>query len=142
MRRAVAGCAAVLGVFLGVLAPSTVFARGHGRGHRPGCWTARCDRWADREWAEHHRPAFHILPVEACEANYESGEPGSRDPRFINWRMENAGYEGGFSWLPSTWQAQRFPGYPSRAVDATPEQQVLVFRRYKNVAEWPPLANC
>ena len=56
--------------------------------------------------------------------------------------MENGGYEGAYSWLPATWQRQRFKGYPVRAVDATPKQQTLVFRRYKNVAEWPPLAYC
>ena len=80
--------------------------------------------------------------MEACEANYESGEPGSRDVRFINWRMDNGGYEGAYSWLPSTWRRQRFAGYPVRAVDATPMQQTLVFRRYMNVREWPPLAHC
>ena len=56
--------------------------------------------------------------------------------------MEGGGYEGAFSWLPSTWERQRFPGYPSRAVDATPRQQTLVFRRYKNAGEWPTMAKC
>jgi hypothetical protein len=56
--------------------------------------------------------------------------------------MDNGGYEGAYSWLNSTWLRQRFHGYPSRAVEATPKQQTLVFRRYKNVGEWPPLAYC
>ncbi len=80
--------------------------------------------------------------VELCDANRESGEPGAYTRSTINWRMDNGGYEGAFSWLPSTWDRQRFPGFPMRAVDATPEQQVLVFRRYKNVGEWPTLAYC
>ena len=61
---------------------------------------------------------------------------------YINWRMESGGYEGGYSWLPSTWQRQRFPKMPERAVDATPQQQTEVFRRFANVGEWPPLAYC
>lgn len=89
-----------------------------------------------------HREKFHYRPVELCEANYESGEPGAYTLNTINWRMDSEGYEGAFSWLPSTWGSERFPGYPYRAVDATPEQQTLVFRRYKSVSAWPPLAHC
>ena len=111
--------------------------------HKPKHGTCHTKACYDRVWLKMHpTPPFSIGSVEACEANYESGEPGSRDVQFINWHMEHGGYEGGYSWLPSTWRSQRFPGYPYRAVDATPEQQTLVFRHYKNVGEWPPLANC
>ncbi len=84
-----------------------------------------------------------MTPFEVCDANMESGAPEDPyNPSHINWRMEGGGYEGAFSWLPSTWERQRFRGYPSRAVDATPEQQVLTFRRWKNVQEWPTMARC
>ena len=80
---------------------------------------------------------------EICDANMESGAPKDPyNPAHINWQMDENGYEGAFSWLPSTWLRQRFAGYPSRAVDATPEQQTLVFRRFKNVGEWPTMAKC
>jgi hypothetical protein len=84
-----------------------------------------------------------MTPFEVCDANMESGAPEDPyNPSHIDWRMEEGGYEGAFSWLPSTWERQRFSGYPARAVDATPEQQTLVFRRYKNVGEWPTMAKC
>lgn len=104
----------------------------------------RRTRAGDRAWGRRHHwhPPFKIGRVEACEANRESGEPGSYNIAYINWRMDSGGYEGAYSWLNSTWQRQRFSGYPPRAVEATPEQQTLVFRRYKNVGEWPPLAYC
>lgn len=84
-----------------------------------------------------------MTPLEVCDANMESGAPEDPyNPSHIDWRMEGGGYEGAFSWLPSTWRRQRFPGYPPRAVEAAPEQQVRVFRRFKNESEWPTLAKC
>lgn len=84
-----------------------------------------------------------MTPFEICDANMESGAPEDPyNPSHINWQMESGGYEGAFSWLPSTWQWQRFSGYPLRAVEATPEQQTLVFRHYKNQSEWPTMAKC
>lgn len=84
-----------------------------------------------------------MTAFEVCDANMESGAPEDPyDPSHIDWRMESGGYEGAFSWLRSTWQRQRFPGYPPRAVEATPKQQLLVFRRFKNVGEWPTMAKC
>lgn len=80
--------------------------------------------------------------MEACEANRESGEPGAYTIGTIDWRMESGGYEGAYSFLPSTWLSMRFPGMPPRAVEATPRQQTEVFRKYKSVAQWPPLAYC
>jgi hypothetical protein len=90
----------------------------------------------------HWHPAFRFGRVELCEANRESGEPGAVSFSTIDWRMQSGAYEGAYSWLPSTWLRQRFPGMPSRAVEATPAQQTRVFRRFMNVGEWPPLALC
>lgn len=116
--------------------------------HKPtGCLTRACYR---RVWIKQHpRPRFRFGVTELCEAGRESGA-GSVVTRAnaralahdINWRMESGGYEAGYSWLPSTWRSMRFPGMPERAVDATPQQQTEVFRKYKSVSQWPPLAYC
>lgn len=113
--------------------------------HHPGCKSARCDHHVDRLWAASHKPKFRMTSFEICDANQESGAPEDPyNPTHIDWKMEENGYEGAFSWLPSTWdkQSKSFHGYPDNAVEATPEQQTLVFRRYKNVGEWPTMAKC
>ena len=84
--------------------------------------------------------------VERCEANYESGQPGSTNAANIRWRMDED-YEGGFSWMNSTWTTQaKAMGYHGRAreraIYATPRQQTMAFRRFKSVGQWPPLRHC
>jgi hypothetical protein len=72
---------------------------------------------------------------EACVANRENGEPGSLDPRLVNWHAHNA-YEGAFSWEPSKWAAGGGLRFAAHAYEATEAQQVLVFRQNGRNGEW------
>jgi len=119
--------------------------------HHRGCRTSACDRHIDRVWAKKHRPKFRITPEELCVANHESGAGGPTttpsNARFdtIVWSYDDRGYEGGFNWLHSTWTNMRPSGFATYAKDASPREQVLVFRAHKyDAGQWPPseLSEC
>lgn len=68
-------------------------------------------------------------------ANRENGEPGSLDPKFVNWHANN-NYEGAFSWEHSKWVAGGGLRYAYHPYDATEEQQVAVFEQNGRNGEW------
>ncbi len=107
--------------------------------HNPGCQTARCDKRVGRRWwrQHHHTPAFHMTRFEICVANHESGAPEDPyNPAHINWRYRGD-YEGAYNWVNSTWLAEGGGRYAQHAYDATPKQQVLIFRAHENPRDWP-----
>lgn len=90
--------------------------RHHGHGHRPGCWTHRCDKRADRLYARKHRPKCSNRNPRACVEELirqrHIGEPEAawllRIPGCeSSWNPElppnSAGATGLFQFLPSTW---------------------------------------
>lgn len=74
-----------------------------------------------------------ITRFDLCVANREKGEPGSLDPRLIHWHADAEGYEGAYSWLPSTWIAQGGGRFAAAAYEASPRQQSIIFDKWSRL---------
>lgn len=114
--------------------------------HHPECHEPRCAWEADRAYALKHRPRFSMTRFELCIANRENGEPGATAASLVHWHAHNA-YEGAFSWEPAKWKAGGGLRFARHAYEATPEQQVRVFRQNGRNGEWtlsnwPTIAAC
>lgn len=135
MRRTLT--AAVLGLLVASTVATAHDTR-HGKGHREGCWSARCDHRADALWARHHRPKVRLSAFDACVANNETGEPGSRNPAFINWHASGT-YSGAFQFDEGTWAEAGGTRYSPTAGEATKRQQLIVFHRFEpgHASRWP-----
>lgn len=74
-----------------------------------------------------------------CVANREAGNPGSTSAASVDWTIRDSPYEGGFQWLHATWLAQGGGRYAQRAVEATPAEQIAVFRAAEpsDPGAWP-----
>jgi hypothetical protein len=117
--------------------------------HAPGCRSHACSLRVARWWGRHHRPpaahaaAVTISAFDYCVANRENGEPGSTDPSFIHWHAINE-YDGAYSFLPATWDEAGGQRYASRAYEATPEQQTIIFEHWRRIdpGAWPTIPPC
>lgn len=95
-------------------------------------------------WSKHHRPRARSFDLSSptafdiCVANNETGEPGSSDPRFINWRASGT-YSGAFQFDEATWAEAGGTRYSRIAGEATPAQQLHVFHSFEpgHPTRWP-----
>lgn len=118
--------------------------------HRPGCRSRRCDHRVDVTWSKHHRPRARTFDLSSatafdiCVADNETGEPGSRDPRFIRWhagigRRRDTTYTGAFQFDEPTWREAGGQRFARVAGDATPGEQLHIFHRWERThpSAWP-----
>lgn len=94
-------------------------------------------------WGRHHVKVrtFDLSSPTAfdiCVANNETGEPGSSDPRYINWHAGGT-YSGAFQFDEATWAEAGGRRYARIAGEATPAEQLHVFHNFEpgHPTRWP-----
>ena len=93
-------------------------------------------------WARHHRlrsfDVSYATAFDICVANNETGEPGSGDPRYINWHASGI-YSGAFQFDRSTWAEAGGTRYSSTAGEATKAEQLRIFHAFEpaHPTRWP-----
>lgn len=105
---------------------------------------------APHHHVQHHKQHKHksihrtvIDKFDLCVANNETGSPGSVSFGTIHWNYtpsQNEGlYEGGYSWLNSTWLSQGGGRYAQHAYEASPKEQSIIFNRWSRLTPgaWP-----